>query len=115
MSTKTTLHAELEFQRELAKTDLDDVYTIKRETARRVLTEARMELVEKITTSEIESVRDLARQVDRNVSVVSRDLAALYEADIIAYEENGRAKRPILAHDNIIVSPILFDGEVIEE
>jgi len=115
MSIQTKTSKKIAFQKELAKTDLDDIHTIRKETARTVLTDARMELIDVISTGDVESVRDLARRVERNVSIVSRDLSVLYEADIIEYEEEGRSKRPILAHSNILVSPVVFAGRVLQE
>lgn len=74
-----------------------------------------MELIETIATADIESVRDLARQLDRDVGAVSRDLDLLYEAGVIEFVTDGRAKKPILAHDTVFVEPILFKGDVLSE
>ncbi|ELZ05720.1 HVO_A0114 family putative DNA-binding protein [Natrialba aegyptia] len=102
----------MEFVRDLSKTELEDIHIIRRETAERVLTPERERLLETIATAESSSMRDLARRVDRNVSVVSRDLDILFEADIIDYEQNGRSKKPVLAHENVIVEPIVYNGSV---
>ncbi|WP_171814985.1 HVO_A0114 family putative DNA-binding protein [Halovivax ruber] len=50
--------------------------------------------------------------VDRNVSAVSRNLDVLFEADLIEYERDGRSKRPQLAHQTVLIEPLVFDGEV---
>ncbi|WP_449406635.1 HVO_A0114 family putative DNA-binding protein [Natronorubrum texcoconense] len=112
MALKNSRKPPVRFVRALATTDLDDVHVIRRETAERVLTPERERLLKAVTTNEITSVRDLARQLDRNVSVVSRDLDILFEADIIVFEQEGRSKIPQLAHENILVEPLVFDGDV---
>jgi hypothetical protein len=33
---------------------------------------------------------------------------------VVDYEDNGRAKRPVLAHDTVLVEPVVFDGAVFE-
>jgi DNA-binding transcriptional ArsR family regulator len=115
MSTIQTANSEISYLRWLAQQELEDVHTIRRETAERVLTEERMRIVQYLTEHEVTSVRDLARQLNRNVSAVSRDLDVLFEADVIDYEQNGRAKIPLLAHKNIFVKPVVFEGAVLPE
>lgn len=60
-------------------------------------------------------MRDLARRLDRDVSIVSRDLDVLFEAEVVDFEEEGRAKKPVLAHENIFVEPVLFNGQVMSK
>lgn len=105
----------LTFLRRLAEAGIDDTLILKRETAEQVITEKRMELIEELATDEVESVRDIARRVDRDVSIVSRDLDILFEAGVIDFEEDGRAKRPVLTHENILVQPLVFEGRVLKE
>lgn len=112
MAVKQATYPNVEFLQELSKLDLEDIHVIRRETAERVLTPERMRLLKKIESEDTKSVRELARQVDRNVSVVSRDLDVLFEADIIRFEQDGRAKKPRLAHENVFVEPIVFNGGV---
>lgn len=106
---------EFEYLQWVMRSDLDDVLTLRRDTAERVLTKERMRLLEEIQTGEADSVRDLARRLDRNKSVVHEDLQVLREAQVIEYEQNGRAKRPVLAHENVLVRPIVFKGAVMGE
>lgn len=105
----------MEYLRWKAESGLSDAITLRRETAEEVLTAKRMELIETIATADIESVRDLARQLNRDVSIVSRDLDVLYEAGVIEFEADGRAKKPVLAHETVLVEPILFKGGVVGE
>lgn len=103
----------VEYLRWKAESGLSDAITLRRETAEEVLTAKRMELIETIGTAEIESVRDLARQLDRDVSIVSRDLDILYEAGVVEFETDGRAKKPVLAHETVLIEPIVFKGGVV--
>lgn len=103
------------FLRALATAGIDDLLVLRSETAASVLTEKRMKLVEEVSSGQVKSVRDLARRLDRDVSIVSRDLDVLFEAGVIAFEDDGRAKRPVLAHENVLVRPIVFDGEVVRD
>lgn len=112
MAIKQTNEVPLEFIKALSKGGLDDAHIIRRETAQSVLTPERERLLQEIAEHDVNSVRDLARRVDRNVSVVSRDLDVLFEADIIDFDQDGRSKQPRLAHDNVVVEPIVLDGEV---
>ena len=103
-----------EYLQWLAKSGRSDVITLRRETAEQVLTEKRVELIEHLASDEdISSVRDLARHLERDVSIVSRDLDVLFEAGVVEYEQDGRAKQPVLTHENILIEPVLFDGEAL--
>lgn len=106
--------ADVEYLQWLAESGQTDVLNLNRETAEQVLTEKRMEIVETISNHEISSVRSLAERLDRDVSIVSRDLDVLFEAEVIDFEENGRAKKPVLAHETIIAEPIVFNGTVMD-
>jgi len=115
MATDQNTQRNIEYLKELAKTDLDDVHILRRDTAERVLSKERMRLIEEIADGDVESVRDLARRVDRNVSIVSRDLEVLFEADVVTFEQDGRAKTPRLAHENIFVKPVVFNSTAMAE
>lgn len=113
MTTRSDGGRRTAFLRALAEAGIVDTLVLRRETAESVLTEKRMELLEEVAAGEVESVRDLARRVDRDVSIVSRDLDVLFEAGVIAFEEDGRAKRPVLARENVLVEPLVFEREVV--
>lgn len=91
----------------LAAAGMTGVNVIDRKTADLVLTDRRYELLQTIKHEDPESVRDLARTVDRDKGAVSRDLATLCKAGVVTYEENGRAKRPVLAQEHLVVEPIV--------
>lgn len=92
--------------RALATSGFEDVLVTDRATAKRVLTEKRQELIARIRAGDIESVRGLAADLDRDVSGVSRDLDLLFEADIIEFETDGQRKIPRLKHDTVVAEPI---------
>ncbi|WP_227379887.1 HVO_A0114 family putative DNA-binding protein [Haladaptatus halobius] len=53
------------------------------------------------------NVRDLARQLVRDEGQVSRDLETLARHGVISFETDGRAKKPYLQHEHVIVEPIV--------
>ena len=115
MTALQTKDTELSYIKWLTQQDLDDVHTLRRDTAERVLTQERMRIIRYISDHEVTSVRDLSRQLSRNVSSVSQDLEVLFEADVIEYEQNGRAKKPVLAHEHVFVKPVVFEGSALPE
>lgn len=92
--------------RALARGGMDGVNVLSHESAERVLTERRRELVAVLDRDEVASVRDLARRVERDKAQVSRDLGVLAEHAVVDFEETGREKRPYLANDHLVVEPI---------
>lgn len=90
----------------LARGGMEGVQILSLESAERVLSPKRRELIEILRTENIESVRDLARRSGRDKGQVSRDLGVLAEHGVVRYEEDGRAKRPYLVQEHIIVEPI---------
>ncbi len=65
----------------------------------RILTPKRLELLRAIMTDPPESIRDLARRLDRNPS----DVHTLADYDIVELETDGRAKRPVVLYDRITI------------
>lgn len=92
--------------RALAQGGMDGVQVISFESAEKVFTPKRRELIKTLRTQDVESVRDLARRVDRDKGQVSRDLGVLAEHSVISYDEEGRAKRPYLTQEHIVVEPM---------
>ncbi|MFB6147277.1 MAG: transcriptional regulator [Candidatus Nanohaloarchaea archaeon] len=80
-------------------------HVIPNDLARKILTEKRMELMNTVREDEIESKRDLARKLDRNIKAVSTDLDILWKYGVINYREEGNRKIPELSADKIIVEP----------
>lgn len=92
--------------RSLARGGMDGVQVLSLESAEKVLTPKRRELIDLLRTQDIESVRDLARRAERDKGQVSRDLGVLAEHGVISYEQEGRSKRPYLTQEHIVVEPI---------
>ena len=92
--------------RALAKGGMTGVYVLSHESAERVLTEKRRELIDVLRREEVESVRDLARRVERDKAQVSRDLRVLAKHGVVNFEDSGRKKRPYLENDHLVVEPI---------
>lgn len=109
------LQPEIRYLKRLSEAEMNDAVVLRRDTAQRVLTDKRMELLREIIDETPDSMRDLSRRVERDISRVSGDLDELYKANIIDYEQNGRSKRPVLVSPNVFVQPIVFEGDVIGE
>lgn len=77
------------------------------ETAKSILTDRRMELLETIRDEEAESVTDLAGMLGRDKAAVSRDLDLLCRNQMIEYERDGSRKIPRLMHETVLVEPLL--------
>lgn len=98
----------LEFVRMLAEGGFSpDFLVIDFETAKAVLTDRRMELLETIRDEEVESVTGLAERLGRDKAAVSRDLDLLCQNQLIEYERQGRRKIPRLLHETVVVMPLL--------
>ena len=70
-----------------------------------------LELLQAIATHRPESIRELSRLVERDVSPVHRDLERLAAYGLVAYEHGvGRAKRPTIPYDEIDIS-VSFDRD----
>ncbi len=90
----------------LAQAGYTDTLVLSRESAREVLTAPRLELLDRLKSGPVDSVRALADELDRDKGGVSRDLATLSELDVVEYEPAGRAKRPRLKHETVLVEPV---------
>ena len=96
-----------EFMRLLTEAGLSDFLVLEKETAESILTDKRLELLERIRDTEIESVTSLADAVERDKAAVSRDLSVLFEHNLIEFEHDGSRKIPVLRHQTVIVEPLL--------
>lgn len=95
------------FMRLLAEAGLSDFLVLEKEAADEVLTERRLELLERIQDEGDESVTDLAASLGRDKAAVSRDLAVLFEHSLIDFEHEGRRKIPVVWHETVLIEPIL--------
>jgi predicted transcriptional regulator len=86
---------------------MSGVQVLSWDTADKVLSPKRRELIETLQQTDVESVRGLARQLGRDKGQVSRDLGTLAEHGIVQFEESGRAKRPVLTQEHIVIEPVV--------
>jgi predicted transcriptional regulator len=77
----------------------------------RVLRAKNLELLRTVATEDPESVRELARLVERDVKNVSQALHRLEELGLVDLEQNGRAKRPVVWYDHLEIELSIGDGE----
>lgn len=96
-----------DFMRRMTDAGFVDFLVIDLETAKSVLTDRRMELLETIRGEEVESVTDLAERLGRDKAAVSRDLDLLCQNQLIEYEREGSRKIPRLMHETVVVEPLL--------
>jgi predicted transcriptional regulator len=114
--TTNTLHITIEPTAEFFEAALEDVQQLQRddelddryvlslpdETAlERVLRAKNLELVRAIATEEPDSVRELARLVERDIKNVSESVNRLVELGLIELHDAGRAKKPTVWYDHV--------------
>lgn len=96
-----------EIARALARGGMEGVQVISLETAQKVLTPKRYEIIDLLHDEDVESVRALARELGRDKGQVSRDLQELASHAIIEYETDGRSKSPRLTQKHIVIEPLV--------
>jgi DNA-binding transcriptional ArsR family regulator len=110
--TETTEEEELDldvrFTRALREGGFEDFFMLDRNSAREVLTEERLRLIDAIDEhgDELSSKSDVAETVGRDVSAVHRDLDVLFENGLVRYEKVGNRRIPRLAYEHILVEPV---------
>lgn len=70
---------------------------------RQLLTDRRLEVMRSIMTAAPDSISDLADRLDRNYSDVHSDVAVLADHDIVYFDTDGRAKRPVIPYERVRV------------
>ena len=73
------------------------------ETFQRVFRPTNLELLHAIADHEPESIRELARAVDRHPPEVTDNINELADFGLVELKDEGRAKRPTLWYDEIEV------------
>ena len=81
----------------------------------RLLSARNLELLRAIASEDPESIRALARTVDRDVKNVSTALDDLEALGPGEFERDGQAKRPTIWYDDIEIAVDLQSGESGEE
>lgn len=100
-----------EFARVLARNGYPRVHVLTLDEAADVLTERRREIIDALRTDEYGSVRELARQLDRDKGAVSRDLSILAERGVTTLDREGSAKQPRLRAGTLVVEPVAITDE----
>lgn len=101
------LESRAAFSEVLAEHGFADILVLSRERAEVVLHDRRLRIIDYLAENEPGSVRALARTLDLDKGVVSRDLAELAELEVVEYVENGRANAPRLKHSHVVVEPVV--------
>jgi len=101
------IQARNEFTRTLSANGYTGVYVLDRESGQEILHGKRPELIEYLRENDPESVRAVARDVDRHKSSVSEDLTALARQGIVEYTDGPQgAKAPQLTCEHIVIEPL---------
>jgi predicted transcriptional regulator len=105
------LHPRLElraaFSETLSQHGFPNTLVLSRDRATDVFQDRRLEVLDYLQDHEPASVRALAAALDYDKGVISRDLKALAQLDIIEYEDAGRAKAPRLKHSHVAIEPVV--------
>lgn len=96
-----------EVGRALSAAGFGTVHVLSHEAADRALTRNRRELITVINNEPVESIRELSRRVDRDNGNVKRDLDVLVDENLVAFETDGRSKRPFIKPDTVIQEPLV--------
>jgi len=80
-----------------------------------LLSAKNLELLRAIASEDPESIRALARTVDRDVKNVSTALDDIEALGLVEFERDGQAKRPTIWYDDIEIAVDLQSGESGEE
>ena len=108
---EATIDSEIEFRSSFAAALTQhgflDTLVLARERAPELFHERRLEIVDHLEENDPRSVRALAEDLGYDKGVVSRDLQTLAGLDVVAFEETGRAKAPRLAHEHVVVEPVV--------
>jgi predicted transcriptional regulator len=97
----------------LSEAGFGDVCVLTHEEVNQVLTPTAREILRTLADTHVESVRDLAQQLDRNQEVVAQNVETLAADGLIEYENEGQAKHPMLCHDTYILEPLVADVDVV--
>lgn len=99
----------------LAKAGFGDVLVLSHEGADEVLTPARREIIEALSSHEVSSIRELAEVLDRDPGNLTRDLKILVAENVLRYVDEGRSKRPELKYDTVIAEPVVASTSPLPE
>ncbi|MFB6208966.1 MAG: hypothetical protein ABEJ56_02390 [Candidatus Nanohaloarchaea archaeon] len=87
----------------------NDIISVDFDTAAKLFSGKRIELLDKLSEKKFNSISQLARELDRDKKNVSEDIKLLFEHGIVDLEEKGRSKRPIFNFSRIEINPLEFE------
>lgn len=70
----------------------------------RLMSEKNLELLHMISDHEPESIRELARLVDRDYKEVHRNVMELEQLNVVEFKQEGRSKLPVVKYENIKIN-----------
>lgn len=73
------------------------------ETAKEILTPAKLEVVRSLKEKDVDSLSNLAKELDRPLSSLSVDCKELEDQGLIQLEKEANKKRPSLGKDHLVV------------
>jgi len=77
---------------------------------RQLLTDRRLEVMRTIIAESPESITDLAERLDRNYADVHADVEMLANHHIVYFDSDGRAKRPVIPYDRVVLDVEIASG-----
>lgn len=95
------------FSEALSQHGFHDTLVLGRDRAEDLFHERRLAILDYLREHDPASVRALAKGLDEDKGVVSRDLERLARLDVLEFEETGRAKAPRLKHRHVAVEPVI--------
>jgi len=96
-----------EFAKSLVKAGYDDFLVLEKDTAEKVLTEKRLEIIDTIREEEPESIPELARLLDRKVPAVHADVKLLWSHSVLDLEDGaGGRKKPVIRRSHVFIEPV---------
>lgn len=101
--------------RTLANAGFGDTMVLSREQIDEALAPARREVLNELVHGPPESIRELARTLDRGAGNVKNDLDVLARHNLVGFEREGQRKRPYLEHDTVVVEPVVASSVPVAE
>lgn len=90
----------------LAGTEFGDSVVLPLDAAQELTKDHLREVVDYLRENEVESVSQLANELDVNRGNMSRYLDTLMKYDVITVEQVGKTKRPRLKYEHIVFEPL---------
>lgn len=100
------LRERAKFSETLSQNGYHDVLVLAREHVRE-LDERHVDILEHLEDHAPASVRQLAADLDEDKGTISRHLTVLAQLDAVELVPEGRAKRPVLKHEHVVLEPLV--------